>query len=434
MLDHSRCHPKTRQPFQRIGRTFCLACSLLLIARLLEAQQPATLIPVEGKPEKTRLKGCTSEGEWKFERDGKVTNLKAGDFVRWGHPANRLSGPVLYLTDGSCLVADQAFTQLQIKDDEVRFDSSSFGDNRRLPLAQVEAIILKPDAKGQRRDLWLDPLKNQPSESDLVLLNNGDRLEGTVLALEGEVLQLLSGSGDTLKIPRDNLNAVLFQTALLERPDPLERLLLIQLADGSSLRAASWKGNSGKVEVKTAGGANAPTFQIPWPEKEASLQERIVGLLPIGYGTVFLSDVAATHYHHEPYLSLDWPYRRDRNVMGERLQTKNKLYEKGIGMHADAKLTFKLEQPFQQFEGAVGIDDSAAGQGSVRFEVDVQQAEGPWQTAFKSRVLCGGESPEYFSIDLQGVDAIRLRTDHATGGAVFDRANWLDARLRQSKD
>ena len=433
MHDHTRCHPKTAQPFEQWGRTFCLACCLLLLVWPLEAQQPATLIPVTGKPEKTRLAGCTPQGEWKFERDGKVISLQANGFVRWGHPANRLGGPVLYLADGSRLVADQAFTQLQIKDDEVRFDSKGVGDNQRLPLANVEAIILKPDSKGQRRDLWLDSLKSQPSESDVVLLNNGDRLNGTLLNLSGEVLQLLTGAGDTLQIPRENLSAVVFQPALVERPEPLDQLLLIQLADGSSLRAATWKGNPGNVLVQTAGGTDAITFQIPWPKKDGLLQKRIVGLLPIGFGTVFLSDVAAAHYEHQPYLSLAWPYRRDRNVMGERLQTKNKLYEKGIGMHSDAKLTFKLEQPFQRLEGAVGIDDSAAGKGSVGFVVDVKQADGPWQTAFTSRVLCGDESPEFFSIDLQGVDAIRLKTDHATNGDVLDRANWLDARLRKSK-
>ncbi|MEC8337866.1 MAG: NPCBM/NEW2 domain-containing protein [Planctomycetota bacterium] len=433
MHDHKRCDPKPAQLFGQWGRTFCLACCLLLLVRLLEAQQPATLIPVRGKPEETRLAGCTSQGEWKFERDGKVISLKADEFVRWGHPANSLGGPVLYLADDSRLIADQAFTQLQIEKDEVRFDSKGVGDNQRLPLANVEAIILNPDERGQRRDLWLDSLKSEPSESDIVLLNNGDRLEGTLLTLNQEVLQLLNGAGDTLEIPRDNLSAVLFQSALLERPESLDRLLLIQLADGSSLRAASWKGNSGNILVQTAGGADALTFEIPWSEKEVFLRKSIVGLLPIGFGTIFLSDVAASHYQHQPYLSLAWPYRRDRNVMGERLQTKNRLYEKGIGMHADAKLTFELEQPFQRFEGAVGIDDSAVGQGSVRFVVEVRQADGPWQTAFTSRVLSGGASPEFFSIDLQGVDAIRLKTDHATDGAVFDRANWLDARLQKSK-
>ena len=103
-------------------------------------------------------------------------------------------------------------------------------------------------------------------------------------------------------------------------------------------------------------------------------------------------------------------------------------------MHADAELTFKLRQSFEQFEGSVGIDDSAAGQGSVRFEVDVQRGGAPWQTVFTSRVLRGSDRPESFSINLQGVDAIRLKTDHAIGGAVLDRANWLDARLRRSYD
>ncbi len=438
MDKHTRYRVTKRLPFTKVRWTLCLAyflvpCCLLFLIRVLEADQPSTLIPVEGKPKKIRLIGCTSQGKWRFEQNGKITSLEANDFIRWGHPASRLNGPLMYLTDGSCLVADQSFTRLQITEDEVRFDSSTVGDNRRLPLTHVEAIILKPHAKNRLRDLWMQPLRDATRKSDVVLLNNGDLLEGTVIALDDEVLQLLSGTEETLQIPRDNLKAILFQPELLERPVPIEQLLLIQLADGSSLRAASWRGQLANIEVRTAGEAESLAFKIPWP-KDSVVQKPIVGLLPIGYSAVFLSDIEEAKYKHQPYLSLEWPFRRDRNVMGARLQTQNKLYEKGIGMHADAELIFKLQQSFKRFDGAVGIDDSAEGQGSVRFEVSVQPAGGDWRTAFTSGVLRGGDTPESFSIDLRGIDAIRLKTDHATGGAVADRANWLDARLQRVDD
>ena len=210
------------------------------------------------------------------------------------------------------------------------------------------------------------------------------------------------------------MKAIAFQPALLERPEPLQQFLILQLSDGSRLRAASWKGGPKNIQVRTAGGANALTFNIA--SKGSATQKQIVGLLPIGFESVFLSDLKEAAYQHHPFLSLHWPYRRDRSVLGERLQTQSKLYEKGIGMHTDAELTFRLEQPFKRLDGAVGIDDSAEEQGSVIFEVDVQRGDTNWNTAFKSRMLRGGEPAEPFSVDLEGVKGIRLKAGHAADG------------------
>ncbi len=357
-------------------RLVLLALSLFLASPLREAQSSVDLVPLEGKPIEARLMACTSQGAWDFDIAGQITSLRATDFIRWGNPANKLAGPVLFLTDGSRLVADEAFTQLQIKEDEVHFDSKSIGENTRLPLQWVEAIMLTPEANGQRRDLWLEHLRQQPRERDVVLMENEDLVEGTVVALGERELQLRGNSGEVLRIARQNVKAIAFQPTLLERPEPLHQLLILQLSDGSSLRAASWKGDSKNVQVRTAGGTGALTFNIA--SKGSANQKQIVGLLPVGFDRVFLSDFKEAAYQHHPFLSLHWPYRRDRNVLGERLQTQSKLYEKGIGMHTDAELTFRLEQPFKRLDGAVGIDDSAEEQGSVVFEVDVQRMGWPW--------------------------------------------------------
>ena len=404
-----------------------LALSLFLVSPLREARSSVDLIPLEGKPIEARLMACTSQGAWDFDIAGQITSLPATDFIRWGNPANKLAGPVLFLTDGSRLVADEAFTQLQIKEDEVHFDSKSIGENTRLPLQWIEAIVLTSETNGQRRDLWLEHLRQQPRERDVVLMENEDLLEGTVVALGERELLLLRNSGETLRIARQNVKAIAFQPALLERPEPLQQFLILQLSDGSSLRAASWKGNAKNIQVRTAGGANALTFNIA--SKGSATRKQIVGLLPIGFESVFLSDLEEAAYQHHPFLSLHWPYRRDRSVLGERLQTQSKLYEKGIGMHTDAELTFRLEQPFKRLDGAVGIDDSAEDQGSVIFEVDVQRGDANWNTAFRSRMLRGGEPAEPFSVDLEGVKGIRLKAGHAVDGDTLDRANWLDVRL-----
>lgn len=404
--------------------TILFSLSLLSATPLLQAQSVSRLTPLEGKPSHARLLACTPQGAWKFAIDGKPTTLQAAEFVRWGNPSDKLGGPVLFLTDGSCLVADEAFTQLKIKDDKVSFDSKSIGENVRLPLQWVEGIMLKPEANTQRRDLWLEKIRRQPRDRDVALMENKDLLEGTVIELGEQELLLQRTAGDTLRIPRKNVKAIAFQPALLKQPEPADRFLLLQLADGSSIRAAAWSGDSEKVQVRTVGGL---TFNIPL--KKSTNRSQLVGLLPIGFDAVFLSDLKETAYQHQPFLSLKWPYHRDRNVLGERLQTGGEIYEKGIGMHPDAELTYHLEQTFKRLDGAVGIDDSAEEQGSVIFEVQVERGDADWQTAFTSRLLRGGNPAEPFSIELQGVKAIRLKVSHAAEGDTLDRANWLDVRL-----
>ena len=407
--------------------TILFSLSLLSATPLLQAQSVSRLTRLEGKPSHARLLGCTPQGAWEFEIDGKPTTLQAADFVRWGNPSDKLGGPILFLTDGSCLVADEAFTQLQIKDDEVTFDSKSIGENVRLPLQWIEGIMLKPEANTQRRNLWLEQIRKQPRDRDVALMENKDRIEGIVIELGEQELQLQGTAGNTLRISRKNVKAIAFQPALLKQPEPADRFLLLQLADGSSIRAAAWSGVSGKVQVRTAGDLSGLTFNIPL--KKSANQSQLVGLLPIGFDAVFLSDRKETLYQHQPFLSLEWPYHRDRNVLGERLQTGGEIYEKGIGMHPDAELTYQLEQAFTRLDGAVGIDDSAEEQGSVIFEVQVERGDANWQTAFTSRLLRGGDPAEPFSIELKGVEAIRLKVSHAAEGDTLDRANWLDVRL-----
>ncbi len=396
------------------------------------AQLPAVpadvlLLPVDGKPQMARLLGSTADGDWEFAQGAKGQEkiiLAPADFIRWGQPAATLAGPSLFLTGGSCLVADEAFTQLKIKNDHLQFDSRSLGENIRIPLQLIEGVVLKPNSNKQQKYRWIDQVRARHRDHDLVVMENGDRLSGTLIELSESELTLQTDAENPLKLPRKNVRAIAFQPALLERPNAPDRSLMIQLADGSSLRAVSWNGNTDRVYTVT------PTdLKFTVDLKIDSSQPNLIGLLPVGFGWDFLSEREPAAYRHTPFLSLKWPYHRDRNVLGDTLQIDGIEYEKGIGMHADSELTYRLNSPWKRLEGLVGIDDTARHKGSVIFQVELERDDAGWQTAFTSRVLRGGEPPEAFSLSLDRVQRIRLKTLHADGGAVLDRANWVLVRL-----
>ena len=127
----------------------------------------------------------------------------------------------------------------------------------------------------------------------------------------------------------------------------------------------------------------------------------IVAIQSLDGPVVYLSDLEGADYRGVPYLSVKWPFTRDRNVLGEPIVVRGKRYLKGIGMHSAARLTYRLDGDYRRFDSAVAVDDSAKGRGSVTFGVYVLR-DGKWGEAFKSGIVRGGEEPQAVSVDLRG--------------------------------
>jgi hypothetical protein len=154
----------------------------------------------------------------------------------------------------------------------------------------------------------------------------------------------------------------------------------------------------------------------------------VVFLQSLSEPVVYLSDLEAAEYRHVPYLDLEWPLARDRNVLGGPLVVGGKRYLKGLGMHSAGRVSYRLDGKYQRFESAVAIDDAADGRGSVTFGVYVLR-DGKLSEAYKSGIVRGGDAPQRVSVDVTGAQGITLVVDYAERGDEMDRADWLDARL-----
>lgn len=115
---------------------------------------------------------------------------------------------------------------------------------------------------------------------------------------------------------------------------------------------------------------------------------------------------------------------------GRPIEIDDVTYEKGVGMHATGAITAWLGGTCSTFDAIVGIDDEVletpgeSGIGSVRFLVygdGVLLAETP--------VLTNDASALPISVDVTGVQRLRLVADEATNGKNFDHADWADAKL-----
>jgi hypothetical protein len=403
---------------------------VFLLPTPTRASESETLIAIEGDPSLAKLLQCKADGSWLFEIEGKPHRWTADQWIRWGAPAKTQSGPYLYLSGGSCLAVDEGFGTLEITEDRVTVDSKSLGEKIELPLTSVEGIIFRPSPDLQQRNQIMDRFREMERTTDTVLLDNGDELQGTIHGLTATTgLTLQTVPGDTISVPRKNIVALVLNPALVDRPKHQDQLLLVHFADGSRVMASDWKGDEEKLEMVSPTGQ-----QFSAHYRKDRRDPNLIGLQSFVPQVVYLSDLEPADYRHRPYLSVHWPYQTDRNVIGTRLQSGGTLYEKGIGMHSVASLTYRLEKPYQRFDATLGIDDSAGNRGSVLFRLYVDDGSGKWQLREQSEILRGGDGTRRISIDLTGIRGLSLVVDHADRGDEMDRANWLDARLLRATD
>ncbi|WP_195983937.1 glycoside hydrolase family 2 TIM barrel-domain containing protein [Clostridium sp. D33t1_170424_F3] len=112
---------------------------------------------------------------------------------------------------------------------------------------------------------------------------------------------------------------------------------------------------------------------------------------------------------------------------GEEVQ-----YDKGIGTHATSDIVYHLDGAFDLFEGFVGVDRSQShnNNASINFQIFLDGSNTP---AFESGVMKVGAVQKKFSVDISGVDEIRLHADMVESNGN-DHADWADLKLFKNEE
>ena len=97
------------------------------------------------------------------------------------------------------------------------------------------------------------------------------------------------------------------------------------------------------------------------------------------------------------------------------------VYEKGLGVHAQSKITYYVGGGCSAFTADVGLE--AAFAGNVIFKVDVDGVN-----RFQSRTFTPGFAPESVNVDLTGVQYVDLIVE-APGSINGAHGVWGDARF-----
>jgi hypothetical protein len=250
---------------------------------------------------------------------------------------------------------------------------------------------------------------------DVVILRNGDSIEGTLTGIDENSLRIAVGPDRDTTLERSQVAVVALSSELGRPAVPKGVYGRLRLANGCRLTIASARSDGRVLNAKTLFGA---TVQVSVDQ---------IAALDLYQGrATYLSDLKPSRYQHVPYLDTSWPYRTDASVLGNAIQLGGTIYDKGLGMHSESRLTYDLRGGYQWFEALVGLDDQTGKEGSVLIQVLV---DGKPQDVAESQELTAGNSPRSVRVRVAGAKELTLVVKFGRHGDVQDHVNWADARL-----
>lgn len=325
-----------------------------------------------------------------------------------------------------------------------------------------------------------DAVATRPGDDVLVHLADGSRFNARITDTQGETVRLQTSLLADLELKLSQLAAIRFSReplpaaekafaeALASRDPTQDTLIIVQDGQVNAVRgtlekltetggAFKWRNRSIPVDrsrmfaLVLATGAGAPSTpqarcvlndQSVWAGRLVGGDEKTVRMeltagpvLAISVDLlsdirfrndhmVFLSDLEPSNYQFKPWGTTRWPYRKDRSAANRPIQIGGELFDRGIGMHSAASLTYTLNEPFRQFAATVGIDDAVGSRGNVVFRVLADGRE-----VFNSGPLTGRDEPRPVLVELNGARTLQLLVDFGDELDIGDQADWANARL-----
>jgi hypothetical protein len=295
----------------------------------------------------------------------------------------------------------------------------SIGEEKARILADLGApqeLIVSLSSVGS---VWLsDAASERPADNrrdDAVILSNGDTATGTIIAWPADGPLRLEAEGRTIEIPRERVRALHLSPQLARAAAQRSAYRQVVLANGGRLSVRSLELSGDELRAATFWGAGV---RIPL--------DALAAINVYRGPAVYLSDLTPCHYEHTPYLGVHWPWTADRAVSGGALRLGGGTYDKGVGLHSRARLTFPIPRDASRFESLVGLDEVTGRGGDVEIQV---LADGK-PLIDQPRELSGTRPPMWLRLPLRsGGRELTLVVDYGRGGDVQDHVNWADARI-----
>jgi len=109
---------------------------------------------------------------------------------------------------------------------------------------------------------------------------------------------------------------------------------------------------------------------------------------------------------------------------GRAIAIRGTTYTKGLGVHASADIRYNIGGKYTNFSSDLGLDNEVNGNGSVVFQVYLDGV-----LKYDSGTVRGSDAIKQLSLNVSGVNELRLVVKDAGDGNGFDHADWAGAKL-----
>lgn len=262
-------------------------------------------------------------------------------------------------------------------------------------------VAVAPAADGSRGSL--------PGR-DILLLRNGDRVEGSLVKLQPKEPCEMQANQRTLAFPIEQVSTVLWNSESQARPKWRKPAYHVILASGARLHCKQLRflPDTQRWQGKT------------WFASEVEFDAAQLVALERWFGDdVFLSDLEPQREIHTPYLDVAHPWERLPACV-----LAGSVYEKAIRQTPRSELTYRLDGGYRWFDAQVGLEETATSKSRIRIAVKL---DGKVHGVGEDRSLADG--PAHLRINVRDVRELTLSVDFGSFGPVRARALWANPRL-----
>jgi hypothetical protein len=325
---------------------------------------------------------------------------------------DRPAGLHLVFTNGDCLPV----RGVQLDGERVVYQLNDKNRTElKAPLSALSVLWRSPSSDLAERDKLRRRWAAEKRPRDVVRLRNGDTVEGILTGFDDSVVQV-EVDKKKVRLDLENVAAVALSTELASVPKPKGAFGRVVLADGARLSLSKAVCDDGKTLSATT--LYNARVQIPLSE--------LVALYVYQGNAVYLSDLKPSKFDWKPFGNLDWPPVADGSVSGRDLRLAGNTYDKGMGLHADTRLSYDLGGNYRWFEALVGLEELDDGKtGSARVKVLVDAKPRP----LDAELLSDKSKPLPIRLDVKDAKELTLIVEFGKRGDVLARVNWIDARL-----
>lgn len=318
-------------------------------------------------------------------------------------PAAAAQPMEVILNDGSQLSG----SQITVKGGEVSLQSPDLGT---VAVRKNVVKSLRLASSDPKVDEAWQKLLVRESKKDLIIVRKEDKLDflgGVAGEIDAQTVKFLI-DGEEVPVKRERVYGLIFQPA----EATIKPQASLDLLGDMKLESKLVTVQGDKCQVVLASGVNVtvPLSRIRSMDFSAGKVRQLSQMKPSDLKFVPLFDDVGGYYD----------YRKDNGPLRMPISVGGKSYPRGICIHSQSRLTFRLQGDYRRFQSTVGIDDHAddygiygnvqltiSGDDKVLLKADVKRAD----------------APKPIDLDVTGVRDLQIFVDF--GEDNVDTADWL---------